>query len=75
MEPLTARKSIDIHHEVVEEFGGVEGILAEAILDYLVFKGDRKSNPFKKAVLALCCFVEERIKHRVVRSRASISAP
>ncbi len=68
MEPLTARKIIDIHHEVVEEFRGVEGILAEATLDYLVFKADRISDPFKKAALALCCIVEEWIEHRVVRS-------
>lgn len=68
MEPLTARKIIDIHHVVVEEFGGVEGILAEATLDYLVFKADRISDPFKKAALVLYCIVEEWIEHRVVRS-------
>lgn len=55
MEPLTVRKIIEIHHDVVEEFGGVGGILAESTLEYLVFKAEGISDPFKKAALALYC--------------------
>jgi len=53
MEPLTVRKIIEIHHDVVEKFGGIEGILAESTLEYLVFKAERISDPLKKAALAL----------------------
>lgn len=55
MEPLTVRKIIEIHHDVVEEFGGVDGVLTEATLQYLVYKADRISDPFKRAALVLYC--------------------
>jgi death-on-curing protein len=55
MESLTVKKIIEIHHDVVEEFGGVDGVLTEATLEYLVFKAGRISDPFKRAALLLYC--------------------
>ena len=60
MEPLTVKKIIEIHHDVVEEFGGVDGVLTEATLEYLVFRAARISDPFKRAALTLYCIA---VKH------------
>lgn len=60
MDPLTVQKIIEIHHDIVEEFGGVDGVLTEATLDYLVFRANRISDPFKRAALSLYCIA---VKH------------
>lgn len=60
MEPLTVRKIIEVHHNIIEEFGGVDGVLNEATLDYLVYKAARISNPFERAALVLYCIA---VKH------------
>lgn len=60
MEPLTVRKIIEVHHDIVEEFDGVDGVLNEATLDYLIFKAARISDPFERAALVLYCIA---VKH------------
>jgi len=60
MNPLTVQKIIEIHHDIVEEFGGVDGVLNEATLDYLVFRANQISDPFKRAALSLYCIA---VKH------------
>jgi death-on-curing protein len=57
---LTAEKIIEIHDDIIERYGGTEGILNQGTIEYLVYQLDRKNDVFKKAALALETII---IKH------------
>lgn len=53
MEYLTPGKIIEIHNEIIKEYGGTRGILAESTLELLTYKVNRENAVFKRAALIL----------------------
>ena len=55
MEPLTVEKILEVHADVIREYGGTEGILDIATLEYLVYRVNRVQDTCRQAALALFC--------------------
>jgi death-on-curing protein len=55
MDPLTVEKILEVHDDVIREFGGTDGILDKATLEYLVYRVNRVHDRSRKAALALFC--------------------
>ncbi len=53
MAGLTAKKIIEIHDEIIKEYGGTGGILNEGTLELLVYKVNRENNIFNQTALIL----------------------
>ncbi|KPQ42191.1 MAG: Fic/DOC family protein [Candidatus Methanoperedens nitroreducens] len=53
MSELTTRKIIEIHDDIIKNYGGTRGVLSEATLDMLVYAVNRENDVFKKAALVL----------------------
>ncbi len=53
MEYLTVIEIIEIHEEIIKEYGGTGGIRDEGTLQLLVYKMNREKNFFRRAALAL----------------------
>lgn len=53
MEYLTPGKIIEIHNEIIKEYGGTRGILAEGTLELLTYKANQENAVFKRAALIL----------------------
>jgi death-on-curing protein len=50
---LTSEKILDIHKLIISNFGGIDGILCQGTIDYLVDQINAESDLFRKAALAL----------------------
>jgi death on curing protein len=50
---LTSEKILDIHKMVITKFGGVDGVLCQGTIDYLVDQINAEPDLFRKASLAL----------------------
>ena len=55
MEPLTVEKILEVHADLIREYGGTEGILDMATLEYLVYRVNGLQDTYRKAALALFC--------------------
>ncbi len=53
MEEFTAQRIIDIHDDIIKEYGGTSGILNQGTLELLVYKVNRENDVFKQAALIL----------------------
>ena len=53
MEKLSVEKIIEIHNNIIEDFGGERGIRDLATIEYLIYQLDRKSTIFHKAAITL----------------------
>ena len=53
MEEFTAKRIIEIHDDIIKEYGGTSGLLNQGTLELLVYKVNRENNVFKKAALIL----------------------
>ncbi len=53
MKELTAQDIIEIHDNIIEEYGGTKGVLYQGTIDHLVYLLNRTGDVFKKAALAL----------------------
>ncbi len=53
MAELTVRRIIEIHDDIIKEYGGTAGILTHGTLELLVFKVNREKDVFKQAALTL----------------------
>ncbi len=53
MEYLTASKIIEIHNEIIKEYGGTRGIRDEGTLELLIYKVNRVKTVFGRAALVL----------------------
>ena len=63
MEPLTVDKILEVHQDAIREFGGTEGILDMATLEYLVYRVNRVKDVYRKAALALFCITAKHPFH------------
>jgi death-on-curing protein len=50
---LTSEKILDIHELIISNFGGIDGVLCQGTIDYLVDQINAESDLFRKAALAL----------------------
>jgi death on curing protein len=50
---LTSEKILDIHKLVISNFGGIDGVLCQGTIDYLVDQINAEPDLFIKAALAL----------------------
>jgi death-on-curing protein len=50
---LTSEKILEIHKLIISNFGGVDGVLCQGTIDYLIDQINAESDPFRKAALAL----------------------
>jgi death-on-curing protein len=50
---LTPEKILDIHKLIIRNFGGIDGVLCQGTIDYLVDQINAESDLFRKAALAL----------------------
>jgi death-on-curing protein len=50
---LTPEKILDIHKLIIRNFGGIDGVLCQGTIDYLVDQINAESDLFRKASLAL----------------------
>ncbi|MCG2728363.1 MAG: type II toxin-antitoxin system death-on-curing family toxin [Candidatus Methanoperedenaceae archaeon] len=53
MEELTTKKIIEIHDDIINEYGGTGKILNEGTLELLVYKLSRENDVFRQASLIL----------------------
>jgi death-on-curing protein len=53
MEYFIARKIIEIHDEIIKEYGGTDGIRDEGALELLAYKINREKSVFRRAALVL----------------------
>ena len=53
MEELNAERIIEIHDDIVNEYGGTGGLLTQGTLELLVYKVNREKDVFKRAALIL----------------------
>lgn len=53
MEELTTKKVIEIHDDIINEYGGTGKILNEGTLELLVYKLSRENDVFRQASLIL----------------------
>ncbi|MFZ0004673.1 MAG: type II toxin-antitoxin system death-on-curing family toxin [Methanoregula sp.] len=53
MEKLSVEKIIEIHNDIIEDFGGEHGVRDLATIEYLIYRLERKSSVFHKAAIAL----------------------
>jgi death on curing protein len=59
MEPITVEKIIEIHNDIIEEFGGANGVLDIGSLDFLVYRANNEDNIFRKSALILFCIASQ----------------
>ena len=50
---LTSKKILDIHKLIISNFGGIDGVLCQGTVDYLVDQINTEPDLFRKAALAL----------------------
>jgi death on curing protein len=50
---LNPEKILDIHKLIIRNFGGIDGVLCQGTIDYLVDQINAESDLFRKAALAL----------------------
>ena len=55
MEDITLVKIVEIHQEIIQKHGGLDGILNVATLEYMVFRVNRAHNVFLRSALILYC--------------------
>ena len=53
MEELNAERIIEIHDDIVKDYGGTGGLLTKGTLELLVYKVNREKDVFKMAALIL----------------------
>ncbi len=53
MSELSAQKIIEIHNEVIDKYGGTNGILNIGTIEYLIFLLKKENDVFTKASLTL----------------------
>jgi len=53
MEELNADRIIEIHDDIIKEYGGTGGLLTHGTLELLVYKVNREKDVFKRATLIL----------------------
>jgi len=53
MEYLRVTEIIEIHDEIIKEYGGTDGIRDEGTLELLVYKANRENTVFRRAALIL----------------------
>jgi death-on-curing protein len=53
MEKLSVEKIIEIHNDIIKDFGGERGIRDLATIEYLIYRLERKSTVFHRAAIAL----------------------
>jgi death-on-curing protein len=53
MEELDTDRIIEIHDDIIKEYGGTGGLLTQGTLELLIYKVNRENDVFKKAALIL----------------------
>ncbi len=53
MAELTVKRIIEIHDDILQEYGGTGGLLTQGILELLVYKVNREKDVFGQAALIL----------------------
>jgi death-on-curing protein len=53
MEELNADRIIEIHDDIIKDYGGTGGLLNRGTLELLIYKVDREKDVFRKAALIL----------------------
>jgi len=53
MSGLSVERVIEIHNDIIEDFGGERGVRDLATIEYLIYRQNRKSTIFNKASIAL----------------------
>ena len=53
MEELNAERIIEIHDNIIQDYGGTGGLLTQGTLDLLVYKVNREKDIIKKAAFIL----------------------
>ena len=52
-EPITAQKIIEIHTDIIRDFGGASGIRDDATLDYTIYQVNGSRNVLRKSAIML----------------------
>jgi len=59
MEYITVSKIIEIHDEIIKEYGGTGGLRDEGTLELLIYKASRGKTIFRRAALVLHIIASE----------------
>src|SRR5208337_1485345 len=51
--PVTSDKLIEIHHDIIQDYGGACGVRDEATLDHLIYQVNRTKSCKRKAAIIL----------------------
>ena len=51
--PLTSPKLIEIHNDIIQDYGGAWGVRDEATLDHLIYLVNRTKSSTRKAAIIL----------------------
>ena len=52
-EPVSVQEIIEIHHDIIRDFGGTTGMRDEATLDYILYQVNRSNRLLRKAAILL----------------------
>ena len=52
-EPITVQKIIEIHADIIRDFGGASGIRDDATLDYMMYQVNRSRKFLRKSAIIL----------------------
>ncbi len=52
-EPITVQKIIEIHADIIRDFGGASGIRDDATLDYMMYQVNRSRKYLRKSAIIL----------------------
>ena len=52
-EPITAQKIVEIHTDIIRDFGGASGIRDDATLDYVMYQVNRSRKSLRKSAIIL----------------------
>ena len=51
--PITVQEIIEIHADIIRDFGGASGIRDAATLDYIIYQVNRTNNILRKSAIIL----------------------
>jgi death on curing protein len=59
VDDLTLEKIIEIHEEIIGKHGGLEGILNEATLEFMIYRVNRVNKVIYRSALILYCIASK----------------
>lgn len=62
MEELNAERIIEIHDDIIREYGGTGGLLTQGTLELLIYKVNREKDVYKHTVKTIESWIREKAR-------------